>query len=201
MKTKTLRIPLRSTLARALPRLFVLGWAATLSVGTSKRLYGKKLKSPRDPLSRRLRILAADKEQKKGEPKRPEGSVWLKENVNNQGCFADQVLDFDLRLPVRNASAETLVCTEENVTLRVDGEAKKVDNVSFRLAGEKRAGPRYDSKLSAGERGVLVVTAQSILPKKRLKKVDEIVLTFGEECGGAELTFEDIKGIPVRPAH
>jgi hypothetical protein len=160
-----------------------------LCVGTSKTLTGKKLRTPKTRVADGIEPVPSP--EKGNEP-----TIWLRENVNNQGCLADQVLDFDLRIPVRNVSKRAVELSTDNVTLRVDGKKKKLDKVSFRLPDEK--GARYVSTLQPGDQGVLFVNGRSILPKKRLEEVERIELIFSTEQGKSKLTFEDVKKAPVQ---
>ena len=162
----------------------LLAGAAMLALGTSKKLYGKKLVKPRIASEPGITV--------KGEPR-----AWIKEDVNNQGCFAKQRLDFQLAADLRNGTAEPLTVKPATIRLRVDGKVVPIHHAHFYV----QSGPMKESKrattLPAGAEGALWVVADRVLSKKRLKAINRAQLTVPLGRHTLRFVFDQIKQQPV----
>lgn len=166
-------------------RACLLVMAALVCLGTSKRLFGKKLVSPRIQAPPGVTVI--------GEPK-----AALKENVNNQGCFAKQRIDFVLSVDIRNGTGAALRVHPDWIQATVGFEKKqqtfRVQTARF-LVGvgvdKKQLG---DGKtLAPGTQCTLQVQALAILPKKRLEDVRWVRLSADLRGARLELEFRDIQ--------
>ncbi len=165
-------------------QVLLLATAAVVCLGTSKRLIGKKLVSPHVQAAPGVTLI--------GEPK-----AALQENVNNQGCFAKQRIDFVLSVDIRN---------ETNVALRIhtDGikatvgfdkgqQAFGVDRARFLVGDGKHRKQQGDgTTLAPGTKGTLQLEADSILPKERLKEIRWVRLSADLQGARMVLEFRDI---------
>jgi len=194
METKPLRAapPPRLSLLRSALRGGLLALAALLAVGTSKTLHGKKLAAPHPEAPATLKL--------EGPPE-----AWLAEDVNNQGCFSDQVLNLSVRIPVRNVGAAPLEIKPETVALTIDGRTFPVRRAQFayprKPPKESSQGRRYGSTLPPDTPGELFIAALSVLPKEKLKSVKRARLRvpLGEGIGALRLDFPSIERRPVQP--
>jgi len=160
-------------------QLVLLALAAVVCLGTSKQLFGKKLITPKIQAPPGLTVV--------GEPK-----AALKEGVNNQGCFARQLVDFSLRAEIRNDTGKALKVHSDWIHgilgFEKSQEKFRVDRVRILVldAHKKQVG---DGKtLAPGAQGALLLHALSILPKKRLKDVRWVRLSA--DLQGALLVVE-----------
>ncbi|MFH2006873.1 MAG: hypothetical protein ABI333_09845 [bacterium] len=162
---------------RQLLQTTLLVTAVVLSLGTSKTLFGKQLGQPRvEPIPG---IVVEDKSQ-----------VWLKENVNNQGCFASQRIDFLATLKVRNTSAQPLRVAAPAIELSLNGQRKTVERATF---FHQEAGQKYPTRgdtLPAGARGELVLFASSVCAKNQLKKVRTVTVKVPLSVGTLRFSFD-----------
>lgn len=160
----------------------LLALAAVVCLGTSKQLYGKRLGKPQLQQPSGVEVL--------GVPRAHVG-----ENVNNQGCFARQRLDFKLDARIRNGTAAPLRAHPDWVKLTLGFEKEqrqfRVHQAEFVY---KNADEKYVrvKKLPPGVEGSFVVRAPSILPKKRLKKVRWVRLEADLRGGRLTLEYRDV---------
>jgi hypothetical protein len=173
-------------------RILLLAFCVVLTVGTSKRLVGKELQSPKDVPLEGVELL----QDTKGHGT---ASVWLSEDVNNQGCFATQWINFSFHVPLRNASDRPLYCKPKDVDLRIDGQREKIDKARFRLLDVDDV--VYKNVLPPGKKGILYIDALAVLRKKKLKKVDKVTLSVTTNRGVWKLNFTGIRRIRVKPTH
>jgi hypothetical protein len=193
METKSFRDapPLRPSLLRVALRGGLLALTAVLAVGTSKTLHGKKLVAPHPEAPAPLKL--------EGPPE-----AWLAEDVDNQGCFSDQVLNLSVRIPVRNVGSAPLEITPKAVTLTIDGRTVPVQRAQFahprKPSKDSPQSRRYGPTLPPNTRGELFIAAHSVLSKEKLKSVERAQLraTLGKGSGELRLDFPDIKNRPVQ---
>lgn len=164
-------------------QVVLLAMAAVVCLGTSKTLYGKKLVSPKIQAPPGVIVVGKLK-------------ATLSENVNNQGCFAKQRIDFGLSAKIRNESGKTLRAHSDWIrgTLGFEKgqQTFRVQRVRFVVldSNKKRVGD--GRSLAPGAQGTLVLHALSILPKKRLKEVRWVRLNADLQAGRLEFEFRNI---------
>lgn len=158
--------------------------AGLLTLATSKRLSGKLLERPEI----RVSSLAAVK----GRP-----LMMFSENVNNQGCFSRQVLDFILNLELENLGCEPLMIKVEEVELLVDGKRRKVTAAFFRVLDQDMSHSAQKSELAAKSRGTLIIKAERILPKSALKSISTVELRVSSYGGWLTVRHKGIEKIPM----
>lgn len=156
--------------------------AAVVCLGTSKQLYGKKLNKPQVQRPTGVTVV--------GSP-----TAHIAENVNNQGCFARQRLDFGLAARIRNDQAVALRTHPDWIKLTLGFEKEqrvfRVHRAEFLLLNSKKESVRQKT-LAPGTEGTLTVRAPAILPKKRLQAVRWVRLEADLRGGRLMLEFRDI---------
>jgi len=170
----------------------LLAVGAVLSLATSKTLSGKQLVDPRVQNTTPLELLKPEKDTDKS--KRVQ-RVWVKENVNNQGCFADQRADIAMLIPVRNPSSVSVLLYEEKSSITVDGEEYPISKMHFRYVSSE--GSQFEPALPPDTEGSLFVSAQSIFSKEKIKKIDEIRIAIHTSGGLISYSFDGIRDLPM----
>lgn len=177
---------------RNLTLILLLAAGATLCLATSKRLEGKKLQTPKVKNSSPLVL-------RKGKKDNPGGVAWVKENVNNQGCFADQRADFAMWILVQNPTKTAVLLSQKDSFVIINKKKYRLTRAMFRYEVNGKA--EFVETLPPGKDGTLMVSASSILPKEHIKKVDRAVLKLITSQGRLTLSFDDIKKIPMERSH
>ncbi len=170
----------------------LLAVGAVLSLATSKTLSGKQLVDPRVQNTTPLELPKPEKDTDK--TKRVH-SVWVKENVNNQGCFADQRADIGMLISVRNPSSVSVVLYEEKSRIIVDGEEYPITKMHFRYTSSE--GRQFELALPPDTEGSLFVSAQSIFSKEKMKKIDEIRIAIHTSGGSIMYSFDGVRDLPM----
>lgn len=162
----------------------LMATAMTLALGTSKVLHGKRLVPPRPELPPAVRL---------------EGQLeaWLRENVNNQGCFSRQWLDFTVQMTLSNTGQDPLTVDPRSTSLTVDGRRFPVETATFTLRGKGAEGTQSSPTLPGGARGELYVRTSRLLPKSALESVREARLIIPLGRGAIRLAFPAIGELPV----
>ncbi len=168
-------------------QVLLLVTAAVVCLGTSKRLLGKKLTKPKIHATEGVTLI--------GEP-----LALLKENTNNQGCFASQRVDFVLRAQVRNVSKHALSTQPNNVRLTMGFESKQkeysVTEAFFRVR-DAQGLFRRSATLAPNAKGTLHVSARSILAKKAAAKVRWLRLIVNLSSATLQLEYRDIQNLKL----
>lgn len=164
--------------------------AGMLSFATSKTLSGKKLVNPRVINTTPLELPDPD-----ADPENNSHTIWVRENVNNQGCFADQRADVSLSVHVRNPTNKHVVLYEEKSSVTVDGLEYPLTSIQFRYSTPE--GSKFEPALPPSTEGTLLLEASSIFHKKKMKDVDVINLDIQTSGGLISYTFQDIRELPM----
>jgi len=164
-------------------QVLLFAMAALACLGTSKSLIGKKLVSPRIQAPSGVTVV--------GTP-----AATLRENVNNQGCFARQRVDFELRAEIQNKTRAALRVHPDWIKVVVGFEKQqqtfRVVSAHFRVVDAEKK--QVDDKtLASAARGSLLVRAPAIFSKKRLKNVRWIRLDVDLHGSRLVLEFRDIE--------
>jgi hypothetical protein len=164
-------------------RVGLLTLAALTCLGTSKSLIGKKLVSPRIQASSGVTVV--------GKP-----TAALQENVNNQGCFSRQQIDFALRAEIRNETNAALRVHPDWIEVVVGFEKKqqtiRVLSARFSVPDAQKK-PVGDGKtLGPKAQGKLLLRAPAVFSKKRLKEVRWVRINADLRGARLILEFRDI---------
>lgn len=128
--------------------------------------------------------------------------AYLRESERNQGCFSRKVLDFTLRVRVRNQGAKPIKITPKQTTLTVDGKRYRVTRIRFRNKKDDGRGrgriPDHSDTLLSGHWAQLNVQAFAILAKKRLKKADRIRLVIETPEMSFRVSYKNIRKVKLR---
>lgn len=166
-------------------RYWVLFLVVLLLMGTSRPLDYKPLKGEAVEIPESLAVLEA-----------PEGN--LGENVNNQGCFADQVLDLQVSVEVRNEGGSTVIIEEEQTRLFINGVEESMKEYQVTSSGVERGQAFRTYEIEVGDEERLVLQSTAFLPNEALESTQEIevVVPLGEE--ELRVVFEDVDEVETR---
>ncbi len=160
-------------------QVVLLAMAALACLGTSKTLFGKKLIAPRIQAPPGVTVI--------GKP-----TAALKENVNNQGCFARQQIDFALRVEIRNETDAALRVHPDWIQVVLGFEKQqqtfRVLTARFLVTDAQKKQIGDGKTLAPATQGTLLVRAPAIFSKKRLKQVRWVRLSA--DLRGARLVLE-----------
>lgn len=160
-------------------RFWVLFVAVLFLMGTSKPLDYKLLTGEAGELPEGLVAMEA-----------PAG--YFGENTDNQGCFADQLLDLKVEVEVRNEGEATVVIEEEEAQIFVDGQRQELRQHVYTIGGERRETPFEVYEIEAGQEETVSMFSMAFMPKEALETTREIVVVWELEDEELRLVFEDV---------
>ncbi len=118
--------------------------------------------------------------------------ILLRENVNNQGCFAAQKIDLTLSLPLRNGGSAPLVVEDQNGTVNVDG--RTIPTRFVVVAADGTAAGRFE--WGPGANGSVRLSAEAMADKATIEAHTIDVLPTSSR-GPVRVRFTDVDKTPT----
>ncbi len=118
------------------------------------------------------------------------------ENSNNQGCFADQVLDLRVRVHVRNDGGEEVTIREEDAEIFIDGVRKPLEPHTYTIGdGDPTVVPFEEYTLAPGDEKEVVVYSFGFMPREGFEEIDRIEVTLPVEDQEIRVLFDDVRSV------
>ncbi len=117
------------------------------------------------------------------------------ENVNNQGCFADQRLDLRVHAHVRNDGDQDVTIREGDAQILIDGREQPLEPHTYSIGGERSVIPFEDYVIAPGDETEVTVYSYSFMPADDFDTVDRIEVSLPVGDQHLRLVFSEVRSV------
>ena len=164
--------------------MVALSFFLVLLVGTSKQLVKKDL------TGKLLR--ASEGIQLSGTP-----TATFGESVNNQGMFADQMLDLEVIFTISNQTQTEVLVREKGIRIILDGESYKFKPGEVIVDKKKITIPLQEYRIASGGTQEITIFYEEFVSKEKLETTDKIEVVIPVAASYLHIIFEGVKEVGV----